>query len=135
MKYWLPLYTQEKVKRALPHLENKRQQSVNRVSTECQRLLVFHHGYSQRNVAIIVYIYRFDCFCTLKGSRILSGSSVNEISGYCPRGCGRNIPYISAYKGCHILVYGYLGSSATNITEHARPKIVDAPLMLIYKMG
>jgi len=103
-------------------------------STECQRLLAFHHGLSQRGVAVIVYIHRFDCYYTLKGSRILSGSSVNEISCYCPRGCGLNIPYISAYKGCHILLYGWLWSRTTHITEDARPNIVDSLLMLIFRM-
>jgi len=57
---------------------------------------------------VMVYIHRFDCFCTLKGLRIDSGSSVNEISSYCPGGCGGNIPYISANNGSHILVYGCL---------------------------
>ena len=35
---------------------------------------------------------------------MLSGSSVNEISCYCPGGCGYNILYISAYTGCHVLL-------------------------------
>jgi len=83
----------------------------------------------------MVYIHRFDCFCTIKGSRILGGSSVNEMSCYCPGGCGGNIPYLSAYKGCHLLVYGCLWSSATHITEDARPIIVDAALTLIFKLG
>jgi len=83
---------------------------------------------------VIVYIYRFDCYYTLKGSRILSGSSVNEISCYYPGGCGWNIVYISAYKGCHIVLYGCLWSRTTHITEDARPNIVDAVLMLIFRM-
>jgi hypothetical protein len=37
-------------------------------------------------VAVIVYIHHFDCNYTLKGSRILSGSWVNEKSGHCCRG-------------------------------------------------
>jgi len=61
-----------------------------------------------------------------KGPRTLSGSSVNEISCYCPRGCGGNIPYTFDYKGCNILVYGCWWSSATHITEDARPKMIDA---------
>ena len=86
-------------------------------------------------MAVIVNIYGFDCFGMLKGSQILSGSSVNEISCYCPGGCGGNIRYISAHTGCHILVYGWLCSTTTHITEDARPKIVDTLLMLIFKMG
>jgi len=31
------------------------------------------------------HIHLFDCFCTLNGSRILSESSVDDITGYCPR--------------------------------------------------
>ena len=45
-----------------------------------------------------------------------------------------NILYISAYKGCHIHVYECLSSSATNITEDARSKIVDAQLTFIFRM-
>jgi len=86
-------------------------------------------------VAVLVYIHGFDCFGTLKGSRILRGSSVNEMSCYCPGGCGGNIPYISAQKGCYIQFSGCLWSSATYITVDARPKIVNAPLTLIFKMG
>jgi len=56
-------------------------------------------------MAVMVYIHRFDCVYTLKGSRILRGSSVDEISFYCPGGCVGNIPYISAYQGCNLLVY------------------------------
>ena len=104
-------------------------------STECQRLLAFHHGESQRDVAIMVYIYHFDYVCMLQGSRILSGSSVNEMSWYCPARCGGNIPYVSADKGWHILVYGFLWLSATHIVEDARSKIVDTPLTLIFNMG
>jgi len=99
-------------------------------STECQRLLPFHHDSSQCDVAIMVYIPRIDCFYSLKGGRILSNSSVYEISCYCPGGCGGNILYISAYKGCLILLYGCWRSSDTKNTEDARPIIVDAPLMV-----
>jgi hypothetical protein len=45
---------------------------------------------------MIVTLHRFDSLYTPKGSRILSGNSLNEISCYCPGGCGGNIPYISA---------------------------------------
>jgi len=85
-------------------------------------------------VAVIVYIYRFDCYYTLNGLRILSGSSVNEISCYSPRGCGQNISYTSAYKGCHILLYGCFWSCTTHITQDARPNIIDAPVRLIFRM-
>jgi hypothetical protein len=70
----------------------------------------------------------------LKGSRIHSGSSVNEISCYCPGGCGWNILYISAYKGCDLLLYGCFWWSTTYITKDARPNIVDALLTLIFRM-
>jgi len=103
-------------------------------STECQRLLAFHHFQSQRDVAGMVYIHCFDCFYMLKGSRILSVRSANEISCYCPRGCSGNVRYISAYRHCHILLYGCWGSSATPITDDARPKIVDALLTLMFGM-
>jgi len=66
---------------------------------------------------------------------MLGGSSVNEINCSCLGGCGGNISYIFAYKGCHILVYGCLWSSSTDITEDEREKIVDSPLKLIFKMG
>jgi len=66
----------------------------------------------------------FDCFCTSKSSRTLIGSSVNKVSCYCSGRCGRRIPYIFAYTYWNILVYGCLSSSATHITEDARPKIV-----------
>jgi len=102
---------------------------------ERQWLLAFHHGQSQRDVAVTVYIHHFDCFCTVKGSRILSGSSVYKIYCYCPGGCGGNMPYISAYRGCHIHVFGCVWSSATHIAEDATPTIVDALLTLIFKMG
>jgi hypothetical protein len=72
-------------------------------------LLALHHGKSRCDVALIVYIHLFDCFCTLKGSTILSGSAVNEINCYCPGGYSGNIPYIFAYNGCHIVVYGRVG--------------------------
>jgi hypothetical protein len=85
---------------------------------EYQQLLAFHFGLLQRNVAVIVNIHGFDCFGTLKGSRILSGSSVNEMSCYCSGGCGGNIPYIFAHAGCQYVVYGCLILRATHITEH-----------------
>jgi len=48
----------------------------------------FHHGKSQGDVAVILYIHPFACYYTLKDPRILSGRSVNEIGCYCPGGCG-----------------------------------------------
>jgi len=83
----------------------------------------------------MVYIHRFNCFYTQKGWRILSGIWVNELGCHCPGGCGGNILHISAYKGCHILHYGYLRSCTTNITEDARPLIIDAPLTCIFRMS
>jgi len=104
-------------------------------SMECQQLLAFHYGKLPHAVVIIVYIRGIDCVGTLNGSQILSSSSVNDMGWYCPGRCGGNIPHRSAHKGCHILVYGYFWSSATHITDHARPKIVDALLTLIFMMG
>jgi len=83
----------------------------------------------------MVYIHLFDCFCKQQGSKILSGSSVNDISCHYPGGCGGNILYLSAYKGCPLLVYGWLWSSSTHITKDGRRIIVDALLTLISKMG
>ena len=104
------------------------------VSMECHQLLAFHHRYSQRDLAFMVYIHGLDYFCTLKSSRILSRSTIKKMSCYCPAECGGNFPYISAYKCYHIFLYGGFWSSATNSTKDARPTIVDALLMLILKM-
>jgi hypothetical protein len=46
------------------------------VSKKCQGLFAIHHGESQRDVAVMVCIHLFDCFCTLKGLPILNGSMV-----------------------------------------------------------
>jgi hypothetical protein len=56
------------------------------------------------------------------------------MSCYCPGGCGGIILHISENKGCHIRDYGCLQSSATHINEDARLKIVNAQLMLIFKI-
>ena len=93
-------------------------------SMECQQLLGFHYNQLQCDVGNIVYRHGFDWFGMLRCSRILSGRSVIDISCYSPGGCGGNILYISAQKGCHILLYGCLWSSDTQITEDARPYIV-----------
>jgi hypothetical protein len=98
-------------------------------------LLALHHGQSQREVVVIGYIRRFDWLYRLKGSRKIGGSSVNGINCYCLGGCGSNIPYIFAYKGRRIIVYRYMWSSPTDITEDASAKIIEAPLTLIFKMG
>jgi len=102
---------------------------------ERQWVLAFHHGWSPCHVAIIVYIHHFDCFCILKGLRIHSGSSINEGNCDCSGGCRRNILYLSMYKDCHVQIYECLWSSATHITEHARPKMVNGPLTLIFTTG
>jgi len=94
-----------------------------------------HHCYSLCDVVIIVYIHFFDCFCSLKGSRRRDDSSVNDMSCDYPGGCRGNIPSVSASKGCQVIFYECLWSGATQITEDARPKIVDPPLTLIFKMG
>ena len=104
-------------------------------STECQQLLAIHYGELQHDVAVMVYIHGFDSVGTLKGSQRLSGSSVNETSCYCPGECGGIIQYIFSSRVCHLLLYGCLWSSGTHITENATPKIVDALLTLIVKMG
>jgi hypothetical protein len=90
--------------------------------------------YSQRNVALIVNIHGFDRIGMPEGSRILGGSSVNTMYRHSHREDGGNIPYISTNSGCNILVYGCLGSSATYITEDARPMIIDPPSTVISKM-
>jgi len=41
---------------------------------------------------------------------------------------------LSAYKGFQFPVYGWLRSFASLITEDARPKIVDTPLTLIFRI-
>ena len=87
-----------KVKCSLPNHENECQQSVN----DCWPSITVNYS----AVGIIVFIHGFDCLGTPKGLRILNGSSVNEMSSYHPRGSGRNIPYISAHTGCHLLLYG-----------------------------
>jgi hypothetical protein len=79
-------------------------------------------------------IQGFDRFSMLKSSSIHSRMYENEISCYCPGGCGGNNLSISAYQSCHLLVYGYWGSSTTYITDNAKLKIVDAWLTLIFKM-
>ena len=86
-------------------------------------------------MVVVVYIRRFDWFHTSKGSRTLGGSFVNQINCYCPGGGGGNIPYILVYEGCYMLIYGCLWSSATDITEGPRAKIVNTPLTHNVKMG
>jgi len=115
--------------------EKLRAPSWRWASTECQRSLACPHGQSQHNVAIMVYIHHSECHCMLQGPRILSGSFVNDIHCYRPGGGGGNIPSLSAYKGCHLLVYEWLGSNTTHMTTHARPIIIDDLLTLIFKIG
>jgi hypothetical protein len=85
-------------------------------------------------VAIIVYIHSFGCYGKLKGSLILSGSSVNDLILYCPVGCGGINRYLSDHKDWHILFYICLWSIATHITNDERPEIIEAQLTLIFKM-
>jgi hypothetical protein len=84
---------------------------------------------------MIVSVPRFDWFCSLQGWRTIGGSSGDELNRYYPGCRGGNIPYILAYKSSHIVVYGYIWSSAIDITEDARAKIIDTPLTLIFKMA
>ena len=104
-------------------------------STVRQWLLALHHSYWQLDVAVIFYIHCFDSFCTSTSSRTLSGGYANGVSCFCRGGCGGNMLCIFTYTGCHVLVYGCLRSSASNITEAARPKIINAPKTLISKIG
>ena len=83
----------------------------------------------------IVYLRDSYWFSMSKRLRTIGGSSGNEINRYYAGEWGGNIPYIFANKGCGILVYGCLWSSATDINEDARAKIFDAPMTLIFKMG
>jgi len=51
-------------------------------------------------------------------------------------GLGReHVASVFACKGSQYLVYGCLKPIASYITDDARPKIVDAPLRLIFRMG
>ena len=86
-------------------------------------------------MAVMFYIPHFDDFAMLTRSWTLSWRFVNEMSCYCPGGCRGNIPYLSAYRGWQLPVYGCLWSSATCISEDGRPKIVDPPLRLIIQKG
>ena len=104
-------------------------------SMECQPLLALHHGQSQRDVAVIVYKHHFDCFWTLNSSWILSGCFVNEMRCNCPGGCRRNIPFLFTYIGCQQHLYVCFRSRVTHMTEDAKPRIVDALLTLIFKIG
>jgi len=105
------------------------------VSMECQWLSAFHYRWLQHDVAMIVYLWACDCFGMPKGSWIVSNSCVNNMGCYCPGWCGGNIPNRSAPQGCHILLYENYWSSATYITDDARPKSVDALLKLIFQLG
>ena len=87
------------------------------------------------DVAVIVYIWCFDHVCRLQCSQTLSCGIVNEISRYCSGGCRGNTSCLSAYKGCQLLVDGCLWSSATKITQDARPKYIHTPLTLNFKTG
>jgi len=105
------------------------------VSMDCQRLLAFHHGWSQRDIACMMYIDHFECFCTLEDLRNLSDTSVNVISCYCPRGCDGNVPYISVNKGSRIPMYRSSWACASHVAEDAGSKIVRALLTLIFRMS
>jgi len=104
-------------------------------SMERQWYLAFHHGQSKCDVAIIDCIQCFDRFYRLKRSWTLGCGIVNEMSCNCLGGCRANISCLSAYHGCQFLVYRCLRSRAIWITRDARPKGLDAPLTLMFKMG
>jgi hypothetical protein len=76
--------------------------------TEHEAFLATHHGLSQHDMAIIVYINYSDCICSLKGSCTLNDSFIDEISCTCHGSCRSNIPYLCAYIGCQHLVYTHL---------------------------
>jgi len=105
--------------------------SVNGVST----ILALHHGESKHDVAVDDYIRSCDWFFRLECSGSLSGSFEDEWSCDCPGGWRGNIACISGYKGCQLPVYRCLRSFATENTQHARPKIIVAPLTLSVQMG
>jgi len=69
-----------------------------------------------------------------RAKSLVNSTSVNAICHYCPGGCRGMNPDISDPKGCHIVVYGYLGSIATNITDDGRTKIVESRLTIIINM-
>jgi len=102
---------------------------------ERRQSLVLHHGKSKYDAAIIVYIRSFDCYYKLKQSWIISCCFEKTIRCHCPGGGHGNISCLSGNTGYQVLVCICLQSSATKITQDARPKMVDALLMIIFKMG
>jgi len=71
----------------------------------------------------------------LKCSSTLSGTFVKDIGCYCPGGCRGIIRCSSACICCQLHGYGCFWSTVTHITKDTRPKVIDAPLSLIFSMG
>jgi hypothetical protein len=157
-------------------------QSWKWASTERQRFLALHHGYSKRNVAVNGYIQSSNLFYWLKLSVSLGCSCENELNCGCLGGCRGNIacylpikaansrymdvcdqsqirlPKIQVQKSltlcwrsfsewgrecvtfsfaynCSLyLIYEHLHPIAAQMTQGARPKIIDSPLTLIFRM-
>jgi len=94
-------------------------------SLERQQFLALHQSESQCDVSVSVNMQSYDRFYRHKPSGTLNPSLENELSSICPGGCHGNISYLSGYKGCQLMVYRCLWSSATWITQDAWPEIVD----------
>ena len=123
-----PLSARENMTHSITHHENEHQQSVN--DFWCC-ILVY-----QSLMWLVGSIYEvLTIFISFKCLRILSCYFVNELRCYCPGGWCGNIAWLSANKGCQLLVYRCQQSSAIWIIQNARPKIIDALLTLICKMG
>jgi hypothetical protein len=79
--------------------------------------------------------WSFDCLIRLKHLWTLCGCCISAISCHCPWGYRRNIPCLFVSSCYQLFVYWCLRSNATEISQYARPTIIDAPLILIIKMG
>jgi len=78
-------------------------------------------------------IQRFDRSNKLKCSCLHSCNCINESSWYYLGGCRGNISCFSFYNTCQLLIFKWLRSSTTWITEYKHPRIIDPPLSLIFK--
>jgi len=51
-------------------------------------------------------------------------------------GWGRQrVAFVFATQGSQHLIHGWLQLIATSVTQNATPKIIHAPLMLVFRMG
>jgi len=46
-----------------------------------------------------------------------------------------NVAVVFAIEGSQYMIYGCLQLIATSVTQDANPENIDAPLMLIFRMG